>query len=730
MPTRLPSRKLDARKMSTIIIVDDQPVNRSVYAKMASSIDGCERVETFGDARKALEWMSTTLPDLVITDYRMPGMNGATFIRLMRSKPSLSDIPVIVITVYDEMNYRFRALDAGATDFLLSPVDHREFVTRARNLLKLRTQQLLLADRAERLEQELEYSERSLEQLVRDSSERLAQVIDSVPALISATDPDGRILFANQSYSTLLGINPIEIVGKTAANFLNEENAARRKAFDQMLLQHGTPERSFEEEIVDQRTGQKRIFLTTKSPLRDSQSQLSGVVTSSIDITERKRAESHLQHLATHDSLTDMPNRNYLRDRITVEIARSRRGDRHFALHLIDIDGFKAINDARGHEIGDKFLVALAGRMRSLSDKNRFIARMGGDEFAVLQTGISSDDNAAELAENIRTLIREPILVDGEKSTLKASIGISIYPNNGQDINDVIRYADLAMYRAKSAGGDQYGFYAADMSVIASSTIALDEDLRRAIADGEFVLFYQPQYRVDDGQIVGAEALIRWKKSDGTLVLPGAFLPRAEQNGLILPINEWVLQAACDQVAAWRRQGLPKFRISVNCSPSQFHRKSLPLFVTQVLHRSGLDAKSLDLELTENILLQDVEHVAIQLRQLRELGVGISIDDFGTGFSSLSYVKRLPIDRLKIDQFFMRDVTSDPYDRAIVGAIITLAHSLELGVVAEGVETMEQLDFLRAAGCDEMQGFLYGRPMPAGDFAALVAPARQLAIGE
>jgi predicted signal transduction protein with EAL and GGDEF domain len=246
---------------------------------------------------------------------------------------------------------------------------------------------------------------------------------------------------------------------------------------------------------------------------------------------------------------------------------------------------------------------------------------MGGDEFAVLQTELKTNDDAEKLADEIRLLIKGPILIDGEEAILKASIGISIYPVDGSDMNDLIRYSDLAMYKAKSGGGDQFGFYAADMSVRASNAATLDDELRRAVSGGEFVLYYQPQFRINNGQLIGAEALIRWKKRDGTLVLPAAFLPRAEQNGLILAINEWVFQTAFDQAAAWRRQGLPKFRVSVNCSPLQFVRKSLPLFVTQVLNRSGLDPTLIDLELTENILLQDVEQVAVQLQHLRQLGV-------------------------------------------------------------------------------------------------------------
>jgi EAL domain-containing protein (putative c-di-GMP-specific phosphodiesterase class I) len=283
------------------------------------------------------------------------------------------------------------------------------------------------------------------------------------------------------------------------------------------------------------------------------------------------------------------------------------------------------------------------------------------------------------------------------------------------------------MYKAKADGGDQYRFYAADMNLRASQAAVLDAELRNAIERREFVLHYQPQIRLSTGEITGVEALVRWRKPDGSLIAPTRFLPRAEENGLILAINEWVLREACTQAAAWRKAGFPKIRMSVNLSPVQFRRRSLPLFVTQVLNETGLDSRLLELELTENILMQDLEQVAVQLQQLRELGVVISIDDFGTGFSSLSYVKRLPVDRLKIDQSFVRDLVSDPSDRAIVAAIVNLAHSLNMEVVAEGVETAEQLQFIKAAGCDEVQGDYCGRPMPVELFEAFMAPALRLA---
>jgi diguanylate cyclase (GGDEF)-like protein/PAS domain S-box-containing protein len=712
--------------MSTIVIVDDQPVNRTIYAKIASSIENVVRTETFADPREALKSLGKLAPDLIITDYKMPGMDGAAFIARVRAEPATADIPIIVITVFEERNYRLRALDAGATDFLLSPVDHREFVTRARNLLKLRKQQLLLAHRAERLERKLERSEQVLREAVRDSSERLAQVIDAVPAMISATDQQGRFLFMNAYQAALMGIDPSAAVGRDPAEIVDAEGAARTKAFDQLVLQDRGPVHSFEDELVDS-AGAHRVFLTTKSPLRNASNQTIGVVTSSLDISGRKVAERHLQHMAHHDSLTGLPNRIFLSERVRQEIAGGRRGDRCFALHVIDLDDFKSVNDVMGHSTGDCFLAAVAERLETIKRPGYLIARLGGDEFAVLQTNPSNNEAAAALAEQIITLLREPIVIEGQRVAHGASIGTAIYPADGDNIEDLLRHADLAMYKAKADGGDRHEFYAADMTRRACQAAQLDEELRLAIERDEFVLYYQPQVQSQSGEIIGVEALIRWRKPDGSLVSPAGFLARAEENGLILPISAFVLRHACKQAAAWRRKGLPSLRMSVNLSPVQFRGQGLPFLITRVLSETNLDPRLLELELTENILMRDIDQVIVQLEQLSELGVVISIDDFGIGFSSLSYVKRLPVDRLKIDQSFIRDVISDPSDRAIVSAIVNLAHSLRMDVVAEGVETAEQLECVRAFGCDAVQGYYCGRPMPAEQLEDFIAKGKRIA---
>lgn len=705
--------------MSLIVIVDDQPTNRQIFTKIATSIEKAIEVKCFADPEEALDWLETHTPDLLITDYNMPHMDGAEFIFKLRQKNPLRDIPIIVITVFEDRAYRLAALDAGATDFLQSPVDHQEFVTRARNLLKLRRQQLLLADRADNLKRELEDSERALEQSLRDSSKRLAQVIDTVPALISATDRDGRLLFLNAHHTKITGLDPADSIGHDLSAIMGDDIAKRNDTLDKMVLENGKALNSFEEEIID-KSGENRVFLTTKSPLKDADGHITGVVTSSLDITDRKAAESHLHHIAHHDTLTELPNRTMLREQLGLQIARSRRGDRQFALHLIDLDGFKNVNDVLGHSAGDNILIEVSKRLLSIRKKGDVVARLGGDEFAVLQANISGSEKAAELATEICQILAKPHMVSGEKIETTASIGVTMHLADGKDFDELLRHADLAMYRAKADGGNQHRFYATDMNTRARRAAALDAELRLAIEREEFLLYYQPQIDVGSGKIVGVEALLRWQNANGEIIAPGGFLPRAEENGLIVPINEWVLREACRQAVAWQRMGLPRMRMGVNLSPVQFRKQSVPLLVARILADTGLDPRLLDLELTENIVMQNTESVAIQLSQLRELGVLISIDDFGTGFSSLSYIKHFPIDRLKIDQSFIRDLMTDPSDAAIVQAIIGLGDSLNLDVIAEGVETADQLSHLRAAGCGEAQGYYFGRPMPAADLAHLI----------
>ncbi len=705
--------------MSLIVIVDDRVTNRNIFSRLAASIDANVSVRAFGDPVEALAWLADNPPDLIITDYKMPNMDGAEFIRSYRGLPGAADIPVIVITVYEERSFRLRALEAGATDFLHSPVDHHEFVTRARNLLKLHYHQKLLASRASTLERELESSERSRARAMRDSSERLANVIDTLPIMIRATSRDGRIMFVNSFLDAVMGSGAATAVDAPVAALLGEERATRCLALDRIVFETAAALQPFEEEIVDV-AGAKRIFLTTKSPLRDSSNEITGVLTSSLDITNRKAAEDHLRRLAHHDALTGLPNRTLLVERLTRQIARARRGDHLCALHIVDIDGFKRVNDLLGHAAGDRYLNLVAKKLGGILRSDDTLARLSGDEFAVLQTSVGGAEDAAELARRLLDTVCETSDFEGSPIQATASIGVAVHPTDGVDPEELIKNADLAMYRVKAENGNSFCFYAADMQARARQQAVLDTELRRAIEKQEFVLFYQPQINIADGRIIGAEALLRWRRPGIGIVSPGTFLARAEENGLIVPINEWVLQDACREARSWRNPGQPALRVSVNLSPVQFRKRTIPLLVAKALADSGLEPAALDLELTEGIVMEDLESVAGDLRKLLDLGVHVSIDDFGTGYSSLSYIKRLPLSRLKIDQSFIRGLNSDPNDAAIVRAIITLGHSLDLAVLAEGVETAEQLARLGEEGCDEAQGYYIGKPMPAVEFRKML----------
>jgi diguanylate cyclase (GGDEF)-like protein/PAS domain S-box-containing protein len=709
--------------MSLVVIIDDSATNRNIFGLLAQSLAPDVTVKTFGDPVEALSWLSTNTPYLIITDYKMPQMDAAEFIRRFRAFPSSDNIPVIVITVYEERSFRLQALEAGATDFLTSPVDHHEFITRARNLLDLRKHQLLLAQRADSLERELKNSERSL----RDSSERLAQVIDTLPIMIRAVGYDGSVLFVNAYETTFFDVDPASVIGKQGSVLLGEDAWSRSYALDRLVFETGKAMPTYEEEIVDH-AAVKRVFLTSKAPLHDLDNKVIGVLTSSLDISARKQTEAHLRYTAQHDTLTDLPNRMMLRERLRSLIARSRRGDHLFALHLIDLDGFKRVNDLLGHTAGDRFLKALAKHMRQSIREADMIARLGGDEFAILQRDVASSEDAALFATRILETIGRFKCQDHDGLVTTASIGVAMHPSDGSDAEDLLRNADLAMYKAKAEGGNSFCFYAADLQARAKYTAGLDAELRQALAEKQFLLYYQPQVDLATGQIVGAEALLRWQRPGKGITTPGAFLARAEENGLILPINEWVLHEACREVKSWHDAGLPRIRIAVNLSPIQFRKRTVPLLVAKVLADTRLDGQYLDLELTESIMMQDMNAVERDLRQLVDLGVHLAIDDFGTGYSSLAYVKRFPVDRIKIDQSFVRNMADDVNDAAIVRAIITLGHSLNVTVVAEGVETADQLARLRAEGCDEIQGYYFGKPMPAADFANLIRGGSPIAL--
>lgn len=712
--------------MPLVVILDDRATNRHIFTRLAQSIEPGITVRAFEEPLAALDWVASNTPDLVITDFKMPNLDGASFTQFFRSLPGCADVPVMVITVYDERSFRLSALEAGATDFLHSPVDHGEFVTRARNLLKLRKQQLLLESRANELQRELVQSEQSREAVLRDSRDRLAQIIDSVPAIVSAADHDGNCIFMNASHAKLHGVDSTEVAGKSTAEIYGEEGAERSRNLDRIVFDTKEPLPPFEEEVVDP-DGNRRVLLTTKTPLRNCDGEIATVLTTSVDITERKRAERHLVHLAHHDPLTDLPNRMLLTQKLGEELQAAKQHGSRFALHFLDLDRFKGINDVLGHSIGDRLLALVARQLKKAVRETDTVARLGGDEFAVVQTGIDGPEDAAELARRLITLTARAVRVEGRDIQASASVGVTLFPADGSDSDALLKNADLAMYQAKADGGNGFRFYSAEMQRNALETSLLDTDLRQAIEQKQFVLHYQPQVDVKSGRIVGAEALVRWNRGSDSILLPAAFLSRAEENGLIVPINQWVLREACQEAQRWRRAGLPPVRIAVNLSPVQFRRQNIGRLITKTLQETGLEPWRLEVEITESIVMENTDALVRDFHRLRKLGVSLAIDDFGTGYSSFRYIKSFPIDRLKIDQSFIANIDKGSSDTAIIHAILGLAKSLGLTSIAEGVETEEQRAWLAGNGCDELQGYLFSRPVAADEFVELLRSDMQLA---
>ncbi|HEX3347869.1 MAG TPA: EAL domain-containing protein [Acetobacteraceae bacterium] len=714
----------DPRRAARVLIVDDQPVNRQIYSQVVASVGADLRIHTFDAAEAALDFLAANRADLLITDYKMPGMDGAEFTRRVRTLPNGVDIPIIVITVYDDTRFRFGALEAGATDFLKSPVSHREFGSRVRNLLQLREQQSLIRNRAQVLENDLRQSELSREALVRDSRENLLQVIDTVPAMISATDRAGRCVFVNAYKAESAGIDP-RVLGQTEIDFFGPEHARHCRELDAEVFATGRPITGYEEEIVD-RQGSTRVLLTTKSPIRDHDGAVTSVLTTSLDITEQMRARSKMRFLALHDPLTGLPNRVLFFERVQQALTKSVSGGAPVAVLLLDLDRFKAINDSLGHPLGDQLLVAVAKRLLGCVRPDDVVARLGGDEFAILQADVKTPEHSARLAGRLIERISYPFSLAGQDVSTSVSIGIATSTDDGDTEEALLRSADLAMYKAKTEGRNRFRFYEHSLHDSLTSARATEAGIRTALALDQFVLAYQPQLDLRTRRIVAVEALLRWRLTDGTIRNASDFLPLAEEIGLISRIGEWVLRDACRQAHAWRTSGLEPLRLAVNVSPVQLNRQDFGAIVRGALEWSGLDPSSLEIELTERGAVDQLDRVSATLLGLRDAGVRIALDDFGTGYSSLSHLKRLPIDRLKIDASFIRNLEPGNEDAAIVRGIIGLAHGLELKVTAEGVETAEQLLQLADEGCDEVQGFFVGPPLPPDGLLELLERSRSV----
>ena len=488
------------------------------------------------------------------------------------------------------------------------------------------------------------------------------------------------------------------------------------------MLDRHEPFQDFVYQVRD-RLGMVRTFSISGTPIFDDAGAFRGYRGVGSDISDRKAAEQRIEYLAYHDALTGLPNRLLVQDRFVQALAQAERNGTRVALVYLDLDNFKAINDSLGHEAGDALLREVARRLRDSLRDSDTISRQGGDEFLLMLSDLPDTEIVSAIVLKVMDRLQEPVQLGTQELSISASIGVAIGPQDGQDFETLRKKADMAMYRSKEAGRNAWHFFDPTMDAEAGEHLLMRNGLRRALERGEFLLHYQPQYDLASGELTGVEALIRWLHPELGLVAPGRFIGVAEESGLIVPIGDWVLQQACQQAMRWQRAGLPPLTLSVNLSAIQFKRGNVEQSVTRALAESGLPARLLALELTESILIQNVDSVLSSVRALKQMGVKLAIDDFGTGYSSLSYLKRLDIDQLKIDQSFVRDLASDPDDAAIVRAIIQMARSLNLRTVAEGVETELIGEQLRAFGCDAAQGYFYSPPVPAPDIERLLALA-------
>jgi len=553
------------------------------------------------------------------------------------------------------------------------------------------------------------------------------RAIESSVSAICITDnlaSDNPIVYVNPAFERITGYSSQEVLGRNA-RLLQGSDLAQPELISIRAALHD--ERPCRVVLRNYRKDGSMYWNELNiAPVRNDAGTVTHYIGVHSDITDAKTHQDELTRQANHDSLTGLPNRNLLWDRIDRACVRTQRYGDCAAVAFLDLDNFKVVNDSLGHSLGDHLLRAVAARLESSLRAMDTVARLGGDEFVLV---LSDHKSAQSVSGELRRIVEsfsQPFTVDGRDVFITASVGVALYPQDAKDPESLMKSAELAMYRAKESGRNAYQLYTAEMQTSVTERLALESKLRRALERGEFSLHYQPQVDLRTNRIFGCEALIRWNDAELGMIAPGKFIPLAEETGLIVPIGEWVVRTACLQTKAWQNAGLPTVTVAVNISARQFREKNLLQAVAKILAETGLDPAQLELEVTESVIMHDAQHVIAALQAFRDMGVKLSVDDFGTGYSSLSYLKRFPVDRLKIDQSFVRDITTDADDAAIAQAVITLGHTMNLRVIAEGVETPEQLAFLRRNQCDEMQGYLFGKPMPAHEFGKLLESGRIL----
>ena len=711
-------------RRARILVVDDEPVNVQLLEYLLKTT-GYENVSSTNDPRQVVSLHLKHRFDLIILDLHMPGMDGFDVMEALKPLESESWLPVLVVTA--EPDKKLAALEAGARDFIGKPFDTVEVMTRIRNLLEVRLLHRESRDYGVQLERE-----------VRERTAELARfrgAMDATPDAIFLIDTasmaivdvsDGACRMLGFSRDALMRIDPVAL-GLATRELLERHLAAAAKAArdggDESKTQFDALPGDIVETELLRAGGQGAVPVEISWKLQDlgKSRMLIAVVR---DISERLHAQERLRHMASYDGLTGLPNRTLFFQNLRESIEFARDKNWRVAVLCITLDRFKIINDSLGTALGDELLRQFSGRLVKVARFRDTVGRLGGDEFALILSMQRDQQEAVNVANEVRETLRAPFDLQGQQAALTASIGIAMYPDDALEPGTLVKYADTAMVRAKEAGRDGYRFFTAGMNVQVLARLDLELALRSALEGGQFVLYYQPKLELNTGRVSGVEALLRWNRPGYGLVYPAEFVPIMEETGLVVRIGEWIVDEACRQIAAWNAQGVRDVRVAVNVSSRQFVEGDLEGVIRAALERHQVEPGLLELELTESALMSNAGHTVAVLGRLKELGIRIAIDDFGTGYSSLAYLKRFPIDKLKIDIAFVRDIVTNPDDAAIALAIISMAHSLHMQVIAEGVETRAQMAYLRRHRCDEIQGFHFSRALPADELARLVQENR------
>jgi diguanylate cyclase (GGDEF)-like protein/PAS domain S-box-containing protein len=695
---RLP--RVSTSSSTRVLLVEDNPGDARLLREMlGDDVAGRPELTHVTGASEAAATLVDTSFDIILLDLGLPDAQGLDAVR--RIHAATPSTALVVLTGRDDASLASQALQEGAEDYLIKGQIDTHSIRRA-----------------------IRYAiERKLmEEALFEEKERAQVTLNSIGDAIASTDVNGNITFLNLAAQEMTGWSWQAAEGRPLAEVFRIVDATTRLSIPLLATEFGQEHAVHARQnwMLLRRDGSELPIEDSVAPIRGRTGSSTGAVAVFRDVSAARAMSAEMTHTAHHDFLTGLPNRSLLNDRIDQAIALAPRHRNQVAVLFLDLDNFKHINDSLGHPTGDKLLQSIAGRLVECVRVSDTVSRQGGDEFVVLLSEAEQWQDAATVARRMLDSVAEAHTIDDHELHVTTSIGVSVFPDDGRDAETLIKNADTAMYQAKANGRQSFQFFKPAMNVRAVERQSIEEGLRRALERDEFVLHYQPKVNLESGAIIGAEALIRWTHPERGLIPPMAFIPIAEDSGLIRPIGEWVRRRACDQVRAWSDAGLPRIAIAVNVSAMELRDDNFVTRVFATLDEAGLDPRLLEVEVTESILMTHADSAASILQSLREHGAQVAVDDFGTGYSSLSYLRKFPIDALKIDQSFVREITEDGNDTSIVTAVISMAKSLGLRVIAEGVETPEQLAFLQSHECDEGQGYYFSRAVAADEFARML----------